>query len=43
MSKHSIGVSFLTGILIGYQGVRITTHIMYLTIIGSLLAAHFYL
>jgi hypothetical protein len=34
--------SFLLGVMVGYSGV-ILTHVIYISIIASLIATHFYL
>lgn len=36
-------VSFLVGVIVGYEGVKIATHAFYLIIIVGLITAHFYL
>lgn len=32
--------SFLFGVIVGYEGVRLTTHLIYLAIIAGLIATH---
>lgn len=35
-------LSFLVGIVIGYKGVKVSTHFLYLAVIGALVLYHFY-